>query len=106
MGCRVYDERQLFWTAIAKGVDQDVGKSGAAKARYETVAPSATSARASAAVPARLSIGIAGMPPFLNQQLFLEILSDLACPSRKFYPGEFPCSRITENSRSPNVAMQ
>ena len=35
MGCRVYDERQLFWTAIAKGVDQDVGKSGAAKARYE-----------------------------------------------------------------------
>src|SRR5215471_7891306 len=35
MGCRVYDERQLFWTAIAEGVDQDVGESGAAKARYE-----------------------------------------------------------------------
>jgi hypothetical protein len=35
VGCRVYDERQLFWTAIAKGADQDVGKSGTAKARYE-----------------------------------------------------------------------
>jgi hypothetical protein len=35
VGCRVYDERQLFWTAIAKGTDQDVGKSGTAKARYE-----------------------------------------------------------------------
>src|SRR5262249_56826292 len=60
----------------------------------KTVAPSATSARASAAVPARLSIGIAGMPPFLNQQLFLEILSDLACPFRKFYPGEFPSREL------------
>jgi len=27
--------RDLFWTAIAKGADQDVGKSGAAKTRYE-----------------------------------------------------------------------
>ena len=27
------------------------------------------------------------MPPFLNQQLFLEILSDLACPFRKFLIG-------------------
>jgi hypothetical protein len=35
VGCRVYDERQLFWTTIAKGADQGVGKSGAAKARYE-----------------------------------------------------------------------
>ncbi|HKD27157.1 MAG TPA: hypothetical protein VKC66_14810, partial [Xanthobacteraceae bacterium] len=49
--------------------------------------PSATSARASAAVLARLSIGIAGMPPFLSQQLFLEILSDLACPFRKILSG-------------------
>jgi len=31
-----------------------------------------------------VGFGIAGMPPFLNQQLFLEILSDLACPFRKF----------------------
>jgi hypothetical protein len=35
VGCRVYDQHQLFWTAITKGADQDVGKSGAAKARYE-----------------------------------------------------------------------
>jgi hypothetical protein len=35
VGCRIYDEHQLFWTSIAKRADQDVGKSGAAKARYE-----------------------------------------------------------------------
>jgi hypothetical protein len=106
MGCRVYDERQLFWTAIAKGVDQDVGKSGAAKARYEN-------GRSIRNVGESLCCGARSFVHrhrwyaslFLNQQLFLEILSDLACPSRKFYPGEFACSRITENSRSPNVAV-
>src|SRR5262249_61812701 len=60
------------------------------KPDMKTVAPSATSVRASAAVPARLSIGIAGMPPFLNQQPYLEILSDLACPFRKFNPANSP----------------
>src|SRR5262249_47643570 len=102
MGCRVYDERQLFWTAIAKGVDQGVGKSGAAKARYEN-------GRSIRNVGESLCCGARSFVHrhrwyaslFLNQQLFLEILSDLACPFRKFYPGEFACSRITENSRSP-----
>src|SRR5262249_29468873 len=105
MGCRVYDERQLFWTAIAKGVDQGVGKSGAAKARYEN-------GRSIRNVGESLCCGARSFVHrhrwyaslFLNQQLFLEIFSDLACPFRKFYPGEFACSRITENSRSPVFA--
>jgi hypothetical protein len=54
-----------------------------------------------------LSIGIAGMPPFLNQQLFLEILSDLACPFRKFYPGEFLCRELQKIPEAEaNVAVQ
>jgi hypothetical protein len=54
-----------------------------------------------------LSIGIAGMPPFLNQQLFLEILSDLAGPFRKFYPGEFPCRELQKVPEAEaNFAVQ
>jgi hypothetical protein len=46
------------------------------------------------------------MPPFLNQQLFLEILSDLACPFRKFYWGEFPCRELQKIPEAEaNVAV-
>jgi hypothetical protein len=47
------------------------------------------------------------MPPFLNQQLFLEILSDLAGPFRKFYPGEFPCRELQKIPEAEaNFAVQ
>jgi len=35
MGCRVHDERQLPWSAIPQGANQNVGKSGAAETRNE-----------------------------------------------------------------------
>jgi hypothetical protein len=53
-----------------------------------------------------LSIGIAGKPPFLSQELFLEILSDLACPFRKFYRGEFLCREFQKIPEAEaNVAV-
>jgi len=47
------------------------------------------------------------MPPFLNEQLFLEILSDLAWPFRKFYPGEIPCRELQKIPEAEaDVAVQ
>src|SRR6516164_8024447 len=107
MGCRVYDERQLFWTAIAKGVDQDVGKSGTAKARYEN-------GRSIRNVGESLCCGARSFVHrhrwyaslFLNQQLFLEILSDLACPPENSIRANSPVCKLQKIPEAPMLRCQ
>ena len=36
---RVHDQREIFWTAIAKRANEDIRKAGAAEARYEDRRP-------------------------------------------------------------------
>src|SRR6516225_5575931 len=101
MGCRVYDERQLFWTAIAKSVDQDVGKSGTAKARYEN-------GRSIRNIGESLCCGASS---FVYRHRWYASLFEPAALPRNFirlglsFPkisnrGEFPCRELQENSRS------
>src|SRR5262245_11439502 len=101
MGCRVYDERQLFWTAIAKGVDQDVGKSGAAKARYEN-GHSIRNVGESLCCGARSFVHrhrwYASL--FFNQQLCLEILSVLACLPENSIRANSPVRKLQKIPRS------
>jgi hypothetical protein len=93
-------------TYMALMVHPDV-KSGAAKARYEN-------GRSIRNVGESLCCGASSFvhrhrwyASLFEPSSYLEILSDLAWPFRKFYPGEFPCRELQKIPEAEaDVAVQ